>query len=269
MPPKGNATRHIPAASKTGWVPISLMDVCEYAQRPLRVDHVDRMLRNFDPDKLGVMVVSKRDGVFWILDGQHRRQVMIGVGWGDQQAFCEIYEGLTIPEEAEIFLGRNHRLNVTPLANFKVSVTAGRTAEVQIDKIVRSLDLAVGSGTGRVQAVGTLLKIYEKLGPDILARALLVAYQSFGVPGIEAAPIEAVAMVLHRYGPDITDESAITRLKQYPGGIGSIMTTARQTKATLGYPLTQCVANAVVRAFNKPRGKRLPVWFREDQAEAV
>jgi hypothetical protein len=262
---KATTRRRVPSASRTGWVPIALMRVSEVAQRDLRPSRVDELAKDFDPEKIGVLVVNKRDGLYWIIDGQHRKEVLKAVGWGDQQVQCEIYEGLTEAEEAEMFLGRNDNLAVTSLAKFKVAVVAGRPDEVAIDKIVRSEGLRIGSGAGVIQAVGTLTRVYDRFGADTLARSLAVIRDSYGTPGMEAAVIEAVAMVLHRYS-EITNDTAVSRLGSMRGGIGAVMTTAEQLRNTTAYPKPQCIAAAIVTSYNRARGgRKVAPWFRAEQ----
>lgn len=248
-------------------MPISLMRVSPLAQRELNKARVDHLAAHFDIEQLGILTVSRRDSVFWLIDGQHRKAALDAIGYGDQQAECEVYEGLTEADEAEMFLLRNDTLNVTAYAKFKVGVHAGRAEECAIDAIVRSLGLRVsqGSAIGAVSAVGTLRTVYQRDGADCLRRALAILRDAYGDAGFDAASINGIGLLVHRYDGDIKDATAVAKLKTAMGGVAGLTNRAGQIRLQCGWPISQCTAAAAVDLINRGAGgKKLAAWGSAD-----
>src|SRR5215468_5920774 len=73
-------------------------------QRAFDQKHAARMEAEWDTRFIGTLIVSRReDGSLYIIDGQHRVVVCLRK---DPAAImdCEVYEGLSIEEEALMFL---------------------------------------------------------------------------------------------------------------------------------------------------------------------
>jgi len=251
------------------WVPISLMVVSPLGQRDLNQSRVDHLVATFDLEKIGTPTVNKRDGVVYIIDGQHRVETFRAIGWGDQQIQCWVYEGLTEAEEAEKFLGLNDYLAVNALAKFRVAVQAGREVECDIDKIVRSQGLVVSKDKipGGIGAVGTLLRVYDRSGRAILSHTLALVRDAYGDPGMEAAVIDGLGLFCQRYVADVDFATVVTRLSGAHGGVNGLLGTAENLRRTTGNQKNHCVAAAAVELINRVRGgKKLPSWWREDNA---
>jgi hypothetical protein len=78
-------------------------------QREVDPKRVRAMAGDFDPRLLGVIDVSARGGSrYAILDGQHRHALVVDVRGQDTPMVCQVYEGLTLDEEARLF----HEINV-------------------------------------------------------------------------------------------------------------------------------------------------------------
>lgn len=246
------------------WVPVAHTKVSPQAQRELKKSWVEHIAQNFDPDEVGLPVVSWRDGFFWVIDGQHRIEAMKLMGWADQQILCECFEGLTEAEEAEKFLKRQDRLPVAQLESFKSALTAGREVESDIDRIARALNIRIGGGSKTsISAVGTLGRVYRRGGPGTLSRTLRVIRDSYGGAGFSAAVINGVALVIQRFDATFDDDVAVERLSKAMGGVQGLDNRARYIKAQIGKPLAQCFAAAVVETLNAGRGgKKLPDWWK-------
>lgn len=252
--------------AKLEWVPLEQMKVSPVAQRELRQERVDRLLAEFDLEKLGTLTVNWRDNSWWIIDGQHRAETLRQMGYADQSVECWTYRGLTVEEEAEKFLGLNDYLAVGVYPRYKVAVTAGRPVETDIDRIVRSLKLRVSldKTQGAVRAVGTLRKVYMRGGPACLARTLAIIRDAYGDPGMEAMVIEGIALVCDRYNGDLPDERAVLALSQARGGVNGLLGRAENLRLQTGNAKGHCVAAAVVETVNRSPGRKLATWWRSE-----
>ena len=264
---KSSLPKHIERVARLRWVPIADMRVNPVAQRELRPHRVAKLVAEFDPEQIGNPTVNLRDGVYYIIDGQHRIEAMKAVGWGDQAVQCWTYEGLSEAEEAETFLKLNDKLPVTTFDKYKTGVQAGRVAEGDVDRIVRfnGLHVAKGGAPGTVGCPGTLLKVYKVCGPGILSRTLNLITQSFGDAGLDAYVIEGIGLVCQRYGGELDPAKAVERFSATRGGVAGLLNRAQAIRAKQGGQKAHCVAAAAVEIYNAGRGgKKLASWWRED-----
>lgn len=248
------------------WVPIAKMKVSPHSQRDFKQHRVDQLAAEFDPEQIGYPVLNKRAddaNHFWIIDGQHRVLALKAIGWGDQNVQCEVYEGLTEQQEAEVFLRRNNKLNVTAFDEFRIAVAAGREDECDINRILmaQGLRLDGSSQPGAVRAVGALRKVYA-YSPATLARTLKILNESFDGMGLDGHIIHGVGMVCQRFNGEMPDTKAVERLTSLRNGADGLTQRAYQLKKQLGRPLPDCVAGAVVELVNGGKGgKKLPNWW--------
>ena len=98
-------------------------------QREERPHLVRKIIREFDPDLLGLLVVVRdANRQLWILDGQHRWLALVGLGY--ETALCEVLHGVSLRRQAQIFSGRNsRRISPHPLDAFRAD-HVGRDPDV-------------------------------------------------------------------------------------------------------------------------------------------
>lgn len=262
-----STAKHVERVARLRWIPVAEMRVHPVAQRDRKDHWVATLVAEFDPEQVGNLTVNYRDGVYYIVDGQHRAEVMKRVGWGDQSVQCWTYEGLSDVEMHEMFLKLNHRLNVTKFDEFKNAVGAGRVVESDVDRIVRfnGLHVAKGKAPGAISCPGTLVKVYNKCGPKTLSRTLNLISKSFGDAGLDAYVIEGVGLICQRYGDELDLERAAERFGSMRGGVAGLLNRAEQIRMSTGNGKAHCVAAAAMEIYNAGRGgKKLPSWWRED-----
>lgn len=269
MTTKSSRPNRVERAAALRWVPLALMVVSPLAQREKNQARVDKIAANLDIEQLGTPTVSHRDAKFYVIDGQHRIEALREIGWGDQQVQCWVYEGLTEQDEAEKFLRLNDVLAVNAFARFRVGVQAGRLTECDIDRIVRAADCAVSQDQieGGISAVGTLVRIYDRGGPKVLARTIRICRDAYGTPGLIAAVLDGIGLVCGRYNGDLEDQLAVAKLAGVHGGVNGLLGKAELIRRQTGQARSHSVAAAAVEIVNSGRGgKKLPSWFREDAA---
>jgi hypothetical protein len=256
-PPPRRSDPQIPKVERKGhlrWVPIALMRTSPEAQRAYYESHAREYADNFDLEGLGYPVLNYRDGVWWIIDGQHRIMALRLIGWDDQQIECECFDGLTEREEAELFLKRNKRRAVSPFDTFKVAVTAQREAESDILRIVRAQGLKVSEDQedGSIAAVVTLKRIYLQYGAAVLARTLRIARDAYSKDheAMRGNLLMGLGLVCGRYDGKLDEAAAVVRLAKVTGGPLGLMGKARIAKHNTGAPMAKCVAAAIVETIN-------------------
>lgn len=253
-------------------VQLSKLRISPAAQRDFNEARVAHLVADFDPEMLGYPVVNQRSGHFFVIDGNHRVEAVkrwLGDGWEKQNISCRVYTGMTEREEAAMFLELNDVLTVTAFDKFKVAVTAAKSDESAVKKVVEAtgLHIAREKSENSVACVSTLLKVYRRSDAKTLGRALTITSRAFGVPGMTNHVIDGIARVCERYNGELHDEDAIERLMQLRGGVGALLTKAGLLRQQTAQAVPQCVAAAVVDVVNRGRGgKKLPAWWKETAA---
>lgn len=260
--------------ARRGFVRLGDVKVNPLVQREFVPSKADRIAAEFDPEHFGTPVVNMRDGSAWMIDGQHRAaalKIWLGDGWQEQHFEAEIYDGLTEAEEAETFLRRNDSMAVNAYNKFRIGVVAGREDEQTVAGIVMRENLTISrdrNTEGRVLAVGTLLRVYRRAGGPVLQRTLAIIRDAYGTPGLEAAVISGVALVVHRY-ENLNDKELVFRLSNAHGGVGAVLAKAERARKETGNPKHSCVAAALVDTYNSLAaqskggdGSRLMPWWK-------
>jgi hypothetical protein len=114
-------------------------------QRDLDETRAKRLSKALNLSRIGHFVVSRRaDGSMVVLDGQHRLTAMKMRGI-NEPIYCDVWDGLTLPEEAELFLWLNSdRRAVRVFDKFKARLIAQETSAIEIDGIVKKCGLRIG-----------------------------------------------------------------------------------------------------------------------------
>lgn len=253
--------------TRMGWVRLDQMKINPLAQRGFDRAHAEDLTSNFDPDIAGNLHVSERDGWYYVVDGQHRRAAYIAwLGDSSQQVLCHIYEGLTAEQEAELFLQLNHQKKQTPMSRYQVALTAGRPDETDVDRIIRSLGLKIGTSKAQqeIGCITAILSTYTRQGPGALSWSLRIIRDSYGFDGFKPNVIRGLALVTNRYGNQIDEDQMVNRLKRMT--LPDALAKSKQLRDGLGTALDRAFAATAVDAYNRGRGKKIDPWFRESYA---
>lgn len=256
------------------WVRLRDMVSAPKAQRQFRATWAAEIAANFDLEKLGYPVVSKRGETYYVIDGQHRIAALKLFGFApDDTVQVECYEGLSEREEAELFLGRNRQKTVDALSRFRVGVNAERAVETAVERVVRHQGLHVGprgKGTARdaISAVSVLTAVYGRIGEAGLAKTLRIVRDAYGTGGLDGPVIDGVSLCVQRYDGTLDEDAAVAALAGAAGGLNGLLTHAEKTRAAVGQARPQCIAATVVDLYNRgPVGKkkRLAPWWKQEE----
>src|SRR3990167_8138369 len=136
-----NPTQH---SSSFKMVNISELNIDPEAQRKLSTPWVKAHTQTFNVDLLGYIVVNCRvSKKLFVVDGQHRVELVRAVGWGDQKIHAEVFDGLNQAQEAALFNSRNDRKAVRRFDKFRLSVIAGDPSACEISRIVQAHGLVI------------------------------------------------------------------------------------------------------------------------------
>lgn len=186
-------------------IPASKIGVDQSYQRPLNRAHVMKIAREFDPDKVGAVVVSYRDdGSYWVIDGQHRVAAMHSIGF-DDPIQCLVYEGLTLDREAKMFSAQADSRRMHPVHLYLAKITGGDPKYIAIDEVVQESGFEVSvnkKGNTIIQAPGALVRAFDRGGADHLRVTLAVLSEAWA--GRDKMPpaymITGISAIILRYG---------------------------------------------------------------------
>lgn len=149
-------------------------------QRPVDFREVNRLIQDWDDRLLDPIIVSFRDGKFYVVDGQHRIAAMRKMNGGkDVMVNCKVYDGLTYEQEADFCYKLDKakkRLSLSQSTN--ILAESGTDMEVmEIKRIVENCGftwaLNKKSGkTGEIVSTRALVNAYRLLGREPFSRML-------------------------------------------------------------------------------------------------
>lgn len=247
-------------------------------QRELNEQRVGVMSEDFKPHALGLITASRRvDGHIYVLDGAHRVSAARRAKY-DGLLATRVFENLTLAEEAGLFLTTNSTRAVQPIDKFKVRVTMGDPAAVNINHVLKHYGLQVNwAGNGAinaVSAVGTLEKVYYGAGvrpqgeySDLVDRVIGSIHRAYGPNGERAnysrTMLEGLGIFWATFNKRI-DPERLTQILQ--GTVPrQIAAQARTRRDANGGTIGENSAEVIHRLYNhRFRGGKLPDFHEVD-----
>jgi hypothetical protein len=262
--------------TETRELPANILTIDPRVQRKLDQRRVDRLTSEWDDLMVGIITVSHRTGPvlndpfeepvdeYVVLDGQTRvaafRQVC-GEATA-QPLLAQVHTGLTLEEEAAIFLKHNNRKAVISADRFRIAVVAGEQWALDITKILAEHNWTARGvtvdGTPRRQFGGVVAaeKIYRLGGYDALKHTFVTIENAWGSKDRDAVCAHTLYGIglLHARHPELTSAQLhgfVTKLSKVSPGtfIGDVSSDKRrfsQSVQTAAY-------NYVIEIFNKGR----------------
>lgn len=155
-------------------VPISLMRIDDSYQRLVQ-NNIKKLMRNWNDEECQALLVSYRDGYFYIMDGQHR-YVVANVK-NISHLVCEIYTGLTREEEAKRFAKQNDNITrLTTYDTFKANLVFKEEIDTSIKKICDKYNVSVekSNRAKTLKSVSSARNIVKNNGENALEWILSV-----------------------------------------------------------------------------------------------
>lgn len=264
------------------WLRPDDLDVDTAVQREHVVrSKVNKIKKAFDPRRLGVLTVSRRgDGRCYLIDGANRATALRELDRGNDRVPCDVYEGLTLEDEAVKFLALNNdNQPVTPYDVFRVQLTRRDPIALAVEEALHDEGVKLAPGTVKTwpvtKAVKVLLAISEgrgqgRGGKGQLGRATTTRRERVAEvlrfvkvtwphdnQALTGDMLEAVARVLAQPVNRIEDWSE--RLRQTTTA-RALLLTAREQHARQGIGPRFALANLLIDAYNYNRRNRLPYF---------
>ena len=159
-------------------VPVNAIRVDSTYQRDLDTTRVRKLVDRWNDQLCGAVILSKRAGLLWVVDGQHRLAAMRELGVEKVDAI--ILTDLAQTKEAELFVDFNNaRKTLNAWDGFKAEITAQNPAALDVVRIVNStgFTLVQQPGPGNIQALQSIRRVYKLGGEDLLRLTLQTVRQ--------------------------------------------------------------------------------------------
>jgi hypothetical protein len=241
----------------TKWIPVkNLSVVWAAAQRELNQRRVDKMAAEFDPDLFDELVVTlpNGDGIYHVVDGQHRKTMIHQLFGENEQVPCRVVKAQDPARAASIFEKINTgRKTPTPLERFKVRVTAGSEVETEISKLVQWLGYKIErtAQPGCIGCVSTLIAIHKGFGHNVLRDTLVTIKGTWAddAGALEAPVIEGFAKVIARHSGHLDWK----RLREKTASTftpGRLIGHGKNDRETFGGTIADGIKRVLVRNYN-------------------
>lgn len=188
-------------------IEVSKIEVPNY-QRNTNSRVVKQIVKNFKSAKLGVLIVSLRDGKYYIVDGLHRLTALRMMG--HDFVMCEVHRKLSYEDEAELFYTQgNNRINLTAGDIFIGKLEAKDEKAMSIEKTVKLNGFAVirkgGKAKYTIAAISMIYQIEKLFGLEHLDKTLSVIKNTWDgmAASTDAKILMGVALFLNNNGVEI------------------------------------------------------------------
>lgn len=231
-------------------IPIKNLVSNQEYQRNLSQRHIQKTIQNFDVYQINPVKVSRRDGLNYVVNGQHTIEIVAAVsGSRDTPVWCMVYDDMEYRDEADIFANQQKYVRtLTTYEIFKANIEAGNDNQLFIKDLVESFKLKVAASGGDcvICAVGALEDIYEKYGFHVLRRTLKLCVASWQGERLSLSGniLKGIAKLITAYGEQIEDDYFIEKFGQI--SVKDIIRSAKDRGGgTKGY------AEAIFMLYNK------------------
>ena len=241
-------------------------------QRKVEKRIVNKLVREWNPVLLTPLVVSHRDGRYYLIDGQHRVAAMRRIYGGDVKTDCVVHEGMTVQQEAELYLRFDSSIKrITKRQSVKAMLESKSDTRPQTIKELLKEAGFHWALNGRnpanyyINVTSTLFRAYELLGPENFRRLFIMLAGTWkGVPtSVTARMISGTALFLKTYLEDLDDYVFTLRLSAYSPV--DILRTAQESGGPGNTPTR--IAYVLLDLYNKScraGGERtLPYRFKD------
>ena len=158
------------------------IEFAEY-QREVKPSKVNKMVKNFVPDIMGVGLVSFRNGKFWGIDAQHRIEALKKMGYTEM--LCQVLTGLTYEEECYRFVLLNTgRTQLTANQVFHGRVEEKDKDAIELVDMFKKYRFEYNKNNGMkdtnlIGAVSKFVKIQKNFGIEMVETVLRVLRNSW------------------------------------------------------------------------------------------
>lgn len=240
-------------------IPLSGLRIHPEYQRSLDEGRTQKIVAEFDPRLLGVLMVANDDhgSPTWVWDGQHRLEALRRMGF--TSAWAQISPD-TPKDQASLFVrAQEGRKNITPAARHRAQLFAGDPKAIEVNDIVASFGyrLSDEQKDKNVRAVRAAYWIFDKGGSDALRRTMAVVTSAWAnlSSAFDDRVLKGLSLMLIAY-PDLETATVVEALRnESPRAL--LMDSQARSRSAAGSNNHTEFARTVIKIVNKHSGRRL------------
>jgi hypothetical protein len=255
------ATNQEMALNGAEFVHVGKLKIDSDYQRGLDPVRVTRMANAFDPDLFLPLLVSRRHGSYYVIDGQHRLRVAETLGF--RHVPCLITRH-TQAEEASLFnLAQTSRKSITPIERHRALFVAGNEEAKTINDIIARCGLTLTSADthDRIECIKAVYRInrmgvaakYDNLLETVL-NVVVAAWPQDNI-GRSARMVSGLGRFLVAYAGIISIDDLITRLRQVDAR--QLINRMKSSYVAGGNDAGRVGATEILAVYNKGRRAKL------------
>lgn len=285
-PSAGEAALPDNATTRYEKLPAVKLHIDHRVQRDhINLTKLNKMEEEFNKLALGTLVVSERaDGTMVIIDGQHRWTLVRKLMGEDTELDCRVHTGLSLEDEARLFVDLNRQQSASALDLHKARCTQQEPVALAITAAVEERGWGIGTGPGKISAVKVLESIYymgeeqwDGYGPTLISNTLYVLTETWGQerPKVtQQSILRAVAEFLlaveiwqmerDKEGYFNYDGLIDAMVKTFKGGPEGWINAEKIQAQGLGISVRSALRRSMARAYNKVnKTKKLPLTIMD------
>ena len=251
-------------------LPLYKLNVTETSQRDkLNKKKINDIIKDFDPNLLGIITVSYRDGKWYIIDGQHRA-IALNTIFGDEYLVdCKVIRNIPQQKESIYFVKLNDSSTPLQYADKAKGLFYGEDETiVTLSNLCKKngVDLGIfkdnrATADSRITAVKALVVTYKKIGEEKTDRLIKLLNDTWDgkSTAFKQEMIKAVGVILSLYGRELDDNKFIKKLgKVNPAELIRMAKSDRVTNAKTEAKIARIMVN---NYYNKGKGAT-PLEYR-------
>ena len=191
-------------------------------QRVVDERKVNALVSKWDNLLMEPVVVSYRDGKYYLIDGQHRVAALRRI-YKDADTIvpCIVHTGLTYADEAELFYRLDEgREKLSSAERIHALLQSGANAELNdIDKRINEQGFHWATdksayGDDKIKATRAVIEAYRMLGPEGFSRMLKLLRETWhgASDSLCAVMLSGMALLLKTYRAELNDKTFASRM---------------------------------------------------------
>ena len=237
----------------TDYLPFEALTVNPRVQRAIVTARVNKLSAEWDFGKVGVLTISLRDGVPFIVDGQHRWKAGVDSGYGKSKVLCHVYTDLTEQEEGALFLALNDTRAVSPVEKYLIGLVAEEEPYVSIEATLNAYGLRVANSSSGVTCVTALITAHnEGLLPELCE--ILTGAWGPEPEAFNRVIVSGMTKFLGRYNGEVNRDTLTKKLAKAMGP-NQIVGKSRQGADFSGTSITSAAAEVLRGIYNRGRAE--------------
>ena len=202
-------------------LPVGSLSIDYSYQRELHEYEIKPFIDDFNPDRVNTLLVSSRDGKYYVIDGQHRMLAIKRLFKNDSYPIsCKILYGLTREGEAWLFAHQDDNVRIVPAAyKMRARALAGDKDVDNFLAVTREHGFVIEPGkrvnkTCGIDAVQKAYHCYEALGDKAYGRMLDLLKGAWHGErwSLSQNMLGGLSLFLRTYGDSVNDQRFIEKL---------------------------------------------------------